>query len=227
MKIAVIPARAGSKRIEGKNIKKFYGKPIISYSIQSAIKSKIFDRIIVSTESEKIARIAKKYGAEIYFKRPKHLIGDYVTTGEVMAHAVDWFDKNICKTTYACLIYPTTPMIESTDIIKAFKKIKKQKVDYVFSAKKFTYPVQRSFYLIKNKSVKMLDEKNYYKRSQDLNSVYHDAGQFYWGKSKSCLLKKKIFTAKSSIHLIDYLNGHDVDTKIDWEILKKLYKLKK
>ena len=227
MKIAVIPARAGSKRIKNKNIKKFYGKPIISYSIQSAINSKIFDRIIVSTESGKIARIAKKYGAEIYFKRPKNLAGDYVTPGEVMAHAVDWFHKNICKTTYACLILPTAPMIESTDIIKSFKKIKKQNVDYIFSAKKFSYPVQRSFYLTKNKSIKMLNKKNYNKRSQDFDSVYHDAGQFYWGKSKSWLLKKKIFLAKSSIHLIDYLNGHDVDNQIDWKILKKLYKLKK
>ena len=118
-------------------------------------------------------------------------------------------------------------MIESTDIIKGFKKIKKQNVDYIFSAKKFSYPVQRSFYLTKNKSVKMLNKKNYNKRSQDFDSVYHDAGQFYWGKSKSWLLKKKIFLAKSSIHLIDYLNGHDVDNQIDWKILKKLYKLKK
>tara|TARA_B100000029_G_scaffold90734_1_gene80581 strand:+ start:42 stop:731 length:690 start_codon:yes stop_codon:yes gene_type:complete len=227
MIIAVIPARAGSKRIKNKNIKKIFGKPIISYPISQALKSKIFDKVIVSTESTKIANISKKYGAEIIFKRPKKLSGDNVLIPPVMEHAVKWVEKNVTKIDYACLIFPTAAMIESKDIVKAYKKIKSKNWNYVFSANKFSYPVQRSFYKKKNNSLKMLYKKNYNKKSQDFKPVYHDAGQFYWGKSKSWLLKKKIFGPKSSIHLINNLNSHDVDDYEDLKTLKKLMKLKK
>ena len=119
MIIAVIPARSGSKRIKNKNIKKIFGKPIISYPISQALKSKIFDKVIVSTESTKIANISKKYGAEIIFKRPKKLSGDNVLIPPVMEHAVKWVEKNVTKIDYACLIFPTAAMIESKDIVKA------------------------------------------------------------------------------------------------------------
>jgi len=226
MILAIIPARAESKRIKNKNIKKFFGKPILSYSISQALKSKIFDKIIVSTDSDKIANISERYGATVMFKRPKKLSGDMVMPISVMAHAIKWIEKNVSKVDYACLIFPTAPMIKSADIVKAYKKIKNENWDYVFSAQKFSFPIQRSFYKKANQSLEMLYKNSYNKRSQDLKEVYRDAGQFYWAKSKTWLSKKKIFANKSTIHLIKNLNGHDVDTKDDWKILEKLYKLK-
>ena len=226
MILAVIPARAGSKRVINKNIKKFFGKPIIGYPIEQAIKSKIFDKIIVTTDSKKIANVSKRFGADIPFIRPKYLSGDKIMPIHVIEHSIKWCEANIAKVNFVCVIYPTTPMINYKDLQKSFKKIKKGIFNYVFSAKKFIYPVQRSFYN-RNGSTKMLFKKNYNKRSQDLEKVYHDAGQFYWGKRKAWLAKKNIFGRKSSIHLINYLDSHDVDTNEDWNILKKLYKLKK
>ena len=226
MILAVIPARAGSKRLVNKNIKKFFGKSIIGYPIEQAIKSKIFDKIIVTTDSKKIANVSKRFGADIPFIRPKYLSSDKIMPIHVIEHSIKWCETNIAKVDFVCVIYPTTPMINYRDLQKSFKKIKKGIFDYVFSAKKFTYPVQRSFYN-RNGSTKMLFKKNYNKRSQDLEKVYHDAGQFYWGKKKAWLAKKNIFGRKSSIHLINYLDSHDVDTNEDWSILKKLYKLKR
>ena len=226
MILAVIPARAGSKRVINKNIKKFFGKPIIGYPIEQAIKSKIFDKIIVTTDSKKIANVSKRFGADIPFIRPKYLSGDKIMPIHVIEHSIKWCEANIAKVDFVCVIYPTTPMINYKDLQKSFKKIKKGIFNYVFSAKKFIYPVQRSFYN-RNGSTKMLFKKNYNKRSQDLEKVYHDAGQFYWGKKKAWLAKKNIFRRKSSIHLINYLDSHDVDTNEDWSILKKLYKLKR
>ena len=139
MILTVIPARAGSKRIKDKNIKKFFGKPIISYSIFQALKSKIFDKVIVSTDHDKIANISERYGTTVMFKRPKKLSGDSVGPHPVMVHAIKWIEKNVSKIDYACLIYPTAPIIESIDIVKAYKKIKNENWDYVFSAQKFFF----------------------------------------------------------------------------------------
>ncbi len=225
MILAIIPARGGSKRVINKNIKKFFGKPIIGYPIEQAIKSKIFHKIIVTTDSKKIANVSKRFGADVPFIRPKYLSGDKIMPIRVIEHSINWCESNIAKVDFVCVIYPTTPMINYKDLRKSFKKIKKGIFNYVFSAKKFYYPVQRSFYS-RNGSTKMLFKKNYNKRSQDLEKVYHDAGQFYWGKKKAWLDKKNIFGNKSSIHLINYLDSHDVDTNEDWNILKKLYKLK-
>lgn len=226
MILAIIPARGGSKRVINKNIKKFFGKPIIGYPIEQAIKSKIFHKIIVTTDSKKIANVSKRFGADIPFIRPKYLSGDKIMPIHAIEHSIKWCESNIAKVDFVCVIYPTTPMINYKDLRKSFKKIKRGIFNYVFSAKKFHYPVQRSFYN-RNGSTKMLFKKNYNKRSQDLEKVYHDAGQFYWGKKKAWLDKKNIFGKKSSIHLINYLDSHDVDTNEDWNILKKLYKLKK
>ena len=225
MILAIIPARGGSKRIRNKNIKKFFGKPIIGYSIEQAKKSKMFNKIIVSTDSKKIAKISKKFGADVPFIRPKYLSGDKIMPIHVIEHSIKWCETNIAKVDLVCVIYPTAPMIDQKDLKSSFKKIKKGTFDYVFSAKQFNYPVQRSFYK-RNGSTKMLFKKNYKRRSQDLEKVYHDAGQFYWGKKKAWLSKKDIFGKKSTVHLINYLNSHDVDTNEDWNILKKLYKLK-
>ena len=223
MNIAIIPARGGSERIKNKNIKIFKGKPIIYYSIKAAINADIFDKIIVSTDSKKIKKIANKFGAETPFTRPRFLSGNFVSTVEVVSHAVKWVEKNYKKPKYVCCIYPTAPLIMSSDLIKSYKRILSKKIDFVFSASKFTYPVQRGFYLNNNDSIKMINKKNYLKRSQDLEETYHDAGQFYWGHYLSWIKKKKIFDKNSSIQLIPRLRVQDIDNIEDWNIAEKLY----
>ena len=227
MIIAVIPARGGSKRIKKKNIKMFLGKPIISYSIKTAIRSNIFDKVIVSTDCKKTMRIAKKYGAEVLFKRPKFLSGDYVGTREVISHAAGWFNKNILKPKLICCLYPTAPLLKISDLKNSFKIINSNKWRYVFAASKFSYPIQRGFYLDKSKKIKMFDAKNYKKRSQDLKEVYHDAGQFYWGSYNSWQSKEPIFTKKSTCYLLPKFRVQDIDNLEDWKMTEKLYKINK
>ncbi len=227
MIIAVIPARGGSKRIKKKNIKLFLGRPIISYSIKAAINSKIFDRVIVSTDCNKTMIVSKKYGAEILFQRPKSLSGDYVGTREVVSHAASWLNKNISKPKFICCLYPTAPLLNVSDLKKSYKIIKSNKWKYVFSASKFSYPIQRAFYLDKLKKVRMFNSKNFNRRSQDLKSAYHDAGQFYWGSYESWQSKTPIFGKESTFHLVPKLRVQDIDDLEDWKIAEKLYKINK
>jgi pseudaminic acid cytidylyltransferase len=226
MILAIIPARLNSKRIPYKNIKSFYGKPIISYAIKTAKNSKIFDKIIVSTESDKIGSIAKKYGAEYLFKRPKNLSTDYVWPSQVVKHAIEWVEKNYKKPKFICCIYATTPLMISKDLIDSYKILKTKKFLNVFSAVKNSYPIQRSIYLDKNGNAKMLNEKNFYKRSQDFAETYHDAGQFYWGTYDSWINKSVVFGKNSSIYLLPSLRAQDIDNIEDWKIAEKLYKIR-
>ena len=226
MILCVIPARSGSKRIKNKNIKKFLGKPIIFYSIKQALKSKLFDKIVVSTNSLKIANIAKKYGAEVLFDRPKKLSGDRIGTQDVVSHAIKWIEKNISKVCDVCCVYPAAPLIESKNIVNSYKIFKKKNWDYIFTASKFYYPIQRAIIQSKNKNIKMLKKNNYNKRSQDLITSYHDVGQFYWGKANSWKSKKTIFNSKTTIFELDMFSSHDIDTLEDWKISEKLFKIK-
>lgn len=225
MILAIIPARINSKRLLKKNIINFYGKPLISYSIAAAKKSKIFDRIIISTESDEIMSVAKKYGAECLFKRPKKLSGDYIGTGEVIKHAINWIEKKIMKPTIICVIYPTAPLLIAEDLIKSYKIFNKGKYGCVFSAVKNSYPIQRSFYLNKKKNITMLDKKNYHIRSQDFVETFHDAGQFYWGTYDYWIKNKIIFNKNSMFYLLPQLRVQDIDNIEDLQIAKKLYKL--
>jgi pseudaminic acid cytidylyltransferase len=226
MILGIIPARSNSKRILNKNIKFFYGKPIISYAIKSAINSKIFDKIVVSTDSEKIGLIAQKYGAEYLFKRPKRLSGDNIWPSQVVDHAINFIEKKFEKPLLICCIYPTTPLLLSSDIINSYKMIKNNKFHYVFSAVKNSYPIQRSFFLDANKNIRMFNKKFFYKRSQDLKESYHDAGQFYWGTYEAWKKKKIIFGLNSSIYLMPQLRSQDIDNIEDWRTVEKLYKIK-
>ncbi len=224
MNIAIIPARAGSKRIKNKNIKLFCGKPIIYYSIIAARKSNIFNHIIVSTDSPKIKKISEKYGADVPFIRPKNLSDDFTSTMDVVKHSIKEISYNT-KNLNICCIYPTAPLIKKDDLIKSYKNFQSNKCKFIFSASKFSYPTQRGFYLSKKNFIKMVNKKNYSKRSQDLKATYHDAGQFYWGSYKSWLNEKLIFTNKSSIYLLPRLRVQDIDNIEDWKIAEKLYKL--
>lgn len=224
MNIAIIPARFGSKRLPKKNIKNFHGKPIISYSIQAAIRTKIFDKILVSTDSSKIKNIAERFGAEVPFLRPAKISDDKSHFNEAIIYTL----KNLKKKKYneirnVCCIYPTSPLINYKDIIKGFKILKNSK-NYVFSACKYISPPQRSFYFENNK-LKQLITNNYIKRSQDLKDVFHDAGQFYWGREDTWIKENVIFNKKSKIVEIDYLNYLDINYLEDFKLAKQLYKV--
>jgi len=227
MIVAIIPARAGSKRIPNKNIKKFKGYPIISWSIKAAIKSKLFDRIIVSTDSKVIAKIAMKHKAEVPFIRPKKISNDHASTVAVIKHNIQWLKSNNLNPKFVCCIYPTAAFLDYKDLILGYKKIKKMKYDYVFSAGKYSSSVMRSFKrLTRQNGLKMLFPKYYNRRTQDINSTYHDAGQFYWGRVDSWLKNKKIFSLKSEIVEIPRERLHDIDTKNDWNYAEKTWSLK-
>ena len=223
MNLAIIPARLRSKRLPLKNIKLFFGKPIITFSIDAAKKTKIFDKIIVSTDSIKIKKIAEKYGAEVPFLRPKNIADDRTHFNDAIIQSINEFKRRNIKITNVCCIYPTSPLINYKDIIKGFKLLKKSS-SYVFSACEYISPPQRSFYFEK-KNLKFLINNNYKKRSQDLSKIYHDAGQFYWGSKQTWLNDKIIFNKKSKIIEIDYLNFIDINYLKDFNIAKKLYKI--
>ena len=223
--IAVIPARGGSKRIKNKNIKNFCGKPIIAYSIQAAKKSKLFSRIIVSTDSNRIAKIAKKYGAEVPFTRPKKLSDDYIGTVEVMAHAVNLIKKSDTNILGACCIYPTAPFIQANDLLAAWKIFKSGKWKSVFTATSYSYPVFRSFQKNINGGLKMLYPNLFNKRSQDLNKVMHDAGQFCWAKPKDWINKKLGFNNRSTVIELPSWRVQDIDTLADWKRAELKYKI--
>lgn len=223
MKIAIIPARGGSKRITLKNIKNFCGKPLISYSIEAAKRSELFDDIIVSTDSKKIASVSRKYGANIHSYRPKNLSDDYVTTGAVMAYEVNLLKNIIDNISVVCCIYATAPFIQKNDLIESSKFFDDNNWDYVFTAAEFNYPIQRGFKKSKTGGVKMVDPKHYNTRSQDLPAVYHDAGQFYWGTPEAWANTKKIFGPNSSIYELPVWRVQDIDTLQDWKRAELLF----
>mgnify|MGYP006088174713 FL=1 len=225
MNIAIIPARLGSKRLPGKNVKLFFKKPILSYSIDAAKKTKLFDKIIVSTDSKKIKKIAENFGAEVPFIRPKKYSDDFSHFNESVIHAIKWFNNKKIILDNVCCIYPTSPLLNYKEIIKGFKLLKKTK-SYVFSGCEFRSPPQRGFFF-QSKKLSLLNKSNYNKRSQNLEKIFHDAGQFYWAKSKTWLKEKKIFNKNSNIIEIDYLDFMDINNIQDFDLAKKLFKLKK
>ena len=225
--IAIILARQNSKRIPGKNYKKFNGKPIISITINKLKESKIFDRIIVSTDSSKIAKIAKRSGAEVPFIRPKSLAGQFSSGVSVMSHSMKYLIEEKYKFKYACCVYAPHPLLHVQDLRKGLKKIASNKFNYVFSATPYLFPFFRSFTFSKKKGVKMLFKENYKKRSQDLMQIMCDAGQFYWADKKTWIKEKVIFSSKSDIITVPKWRYQDIDTLEDWKraeiIAKTIY----
>ncbi len=226
MNIAIIPARSGSKRIKNKNIKKFHGKPIIAWSILEALKAKVFDKVVVSTDSEKIAKIARNYGAVTPYLRSKKLSNDKTNLPVVVEDCIKYFlNKNI-KINYACLIYATSPLIDKKDIIKGSNLIKKNKYDFVISVSKFESSVQRAVFL-KNNIIYPQNKKYILTKSQKLKEMYYDNGQFTFGTTKAWLSKKHTFFCKSSIVEIPSIRSQDIDNIDDWKKAEILFKLNK
>lgn len=224
-RIAVIPARSGSKRIVDKNIKDFYGKPIIAWSIQVAQETNLFSKIIVSTDSKKIADLAIKFGAEVPFIRPKKLSGDHVGTIDVISHAITKMTKKDFQINDVCCIYAASPLIKSDDIKKSYDIFHKEKWLYSFPVTEFEYPIYRSFMINNGKKLKMIYPEHFNTRSQDLKKVYHDAGQFYWGTKETWLSKKIFFDDYSYPYIIPKWRVQDIDTLDDWKRAHHLFKL--
>jgi len=223
MKLAVILARKGSKRIPNKNFKKFLGKQVIEWSLDAAIRSKIFDDIIISTDKDIKSIKNIKITKFIKFKRPQKFSGDNVSTNDAVNHTISWSINNLYRPKYVCCIYACAPLIRSEDIVKAYKIINNSHWDYVFTASKFSYPIERSFKLNNNKSIVMNNPTNYNKRTQLFNNSYHDAGQFYWGQTKSWLSQKPFFQKKSTVFLLPSWRVQDIDDEEDWKIAKNIH----
>lgn len=224
MNIAIIPARGGSKRIPRKNIKIFHGKPIIAYSIDVAKKSNCFDKIIVSTDDQEIADIAMQYGAEVPFFRPKDISDDFTTTVDVIKHALTWCEREKWKVDKVCCIYATAPFLLPEDIKMGLQKVSEDNVEYAFSATTFSFPIQRALSLNKDNSVSMFNPEHADSRSQDLEEAFHDAGQFYWGKSSAFLAGKVIFDIHSKAIVLPRKRVQDIDTVEDWELAESLFR---
>jgi N-acylneuraminate cytidylyltransferase len=217
--LAIIPARGGSKRIPRKNIKPFLGKPIIAYSIELARKSGLFTEIMVSTDDEGIAEVARAHSANIPFYRNKKTSDDHAILNDVLKEVILNYQLLNQKFDHICLILPTAPLIQSAHFMEAFELLCNRPFDSVRPVVRYSYPVQRSFTL-KDDRLEMLFPENYRLRSQDLEPIYHDAGQFYWINKDKLLTDKQ----KGGI-IISELEAHDIDTPDDWSLAELKYKL--
>jgi pseudaminic acid cytidylyltransferase len=225
MKVAIIPARGGSKRIPRKNIKDFCGKPMIAWSIETAINSGCFDRVIVSTDDEEIAKIALSFGAEIPFLRPAALADDHAGTIPVIAHAVEWLNNNGHVVDVACCIYATSPFILSEDLTQGLKSLESADVGYVFSVTSFPFPIQRAIRIRSDLRIEMFQSENLNVRSQDLEETWHDAGQFYWGRAQFWLENKPIFATHSMPIILPRYRVQDIDTLEDWTRAEYMFRI--
>jgi len=214
---AIIIARGGSKRIPRKNIKLFRGKPIIAYSIETALNSGLFDYVMVSTDDDEIAVISKRAGAEVPFTRSEKNSDDLSTTADVISEVLNDLIKNGKQFENACCIYPTAPFITKEILNNAYELLVKNKFDTVFPVCSFSYPIQRALQ-IKDSKISMILPENINKRSQDLQTTYHDAGQFYWLNTSSFLKEKKMFTQNSGSIILNELQVQDIDNDTDWKI---------
>ena len=223
--VAIIPARGGSKRIPRKNIKDFFGKPLIAYSIQNAIDADIFDKIIVSTDDEEVATVAKKYGALVPFIRPKHLSDDYTTVQSVVRHAVEWMKSAGAEYDFCCTIYATAPLLQVKYLEKALVALKKSDAVNAFSAAAMPFPVKRTFKITDGGRCEMFWPENYNTRSQDLEEAYQDAGQFYWTNLHKKVYNKIMFSDISIPIVLPRFLVQDIDTLEDWKNAELLYEI--
>lgn len=222
--IAVIPARGGSKRIPRKNIKIFHGQPLISYSIEAAIRSKCFDKIIVSTDDEEIAEVALRYGAEVPFLRSKELSNDFAGTTPVIQDAILKLDDADIE--YVCCVYATAPMLSAQDIRTGLNTLKeKEDCNYAFSITTYDFPIQRSLLLNQENRVAMHKPDLFSTRSQDLEECWHDAGQFYWGTKQAWQQGLPIFDSNSLGIKLPRHRVQDIDTLEDWDMAEMLYQI--
>jgi len=227
MNLAIIPARGGSQRIPRKNIREFAGSPMIHWSISVALMSGLFDKVVVSTDDEEIAQVAKNSGALVPFMRPAQLADDYTPTRQVVNHAIETCEAKWGRFDRVCCVYATAPLLESSDLVAAYELLQNTEYNFVFSAVQFEFPIQRAFKLNHQSEPEMVQPENRFKRSQDLEPMYHDAAQFYWGRRDAFISGEYMFAKKSKAYVLPANQVRDLDTEEDWEIALALWQSKK
>lgn len=224
--ICIIPARGGSKRIPRKNIKDFLGKPIIAYSIEAALKSNLFDEVMVSTDDTEIAEIAQKYGAKVPFMRSKENSNDFATTMSVLQEVMESYKMRGQLFENVCCIYPCAPLLTVENLLEAFDKLTKNNKKTVFPIIEFSFPIQRALKL--EDSNLSFDQPEFaLSRSQDLPKRYHDAGQFYFFRVKTLMEEQKIIGDSVGAIVISEMDAQDIDNETDWKLAEIKYQLRK
>jgi len=222
--IAIIPARGGSKRIPRKNVRPFCGKPMIAWPIEAVFAAGVFDAVVVSTDDEEIAAVAKSLGAEVPFVRPAELCDDHAATMPVIAHAIRWWEEHRDALEYCCCVYATAPFLQPDYLRKGLGILReKPEAEFAFSVTSYAFPVFRALQITDSGRVKMFWPENELKRSQDLPEAWHDAGQFYWGRKNAFLEKKGVFTAKSYPVILPRHLVQDIDTHEDWDRAERMF----
>lgn len=225
MKMAVIPARGGSKRIPRKNLKAFAGKPIIGYSIEAALASRLFDHVVVSTDDEEIAETARSFGAEVPFLRPAELCDDHTPTVPVVRHAIQWAEEHWDRPAYVCLIYATAPFVTAERIREGHDVITGNPgTEFAFSATTFPYQIFRALKLREDGTAALFWPENELTRSQDLPEAYHDAGQYCWGTRDAFMTYPWYASPKSRIVILPRVEVQDIDTPEDWASAESLFR---
>ncbi len=222
--LAIIPARGGSKRIPRKNIKNFLGKPIIAYSIEAALKSELFSEVMVSTDDSEIATIALQYGAKVPFMRSPENANDFATTVDVLIEVLEKYEQINRHFAYACCIYPTAPFVSGESLQKAFQMLIEKDLDSVFPIQKFSFPPQRGV-VVEQEKIKWKNPENAQVRSQDLEPMYHDAGQFYFFRTLSLINNRQILGDNTGGLIISEMDAHDIDNEEDWKIAEFKFSL--
>lgn len=222
--IAIITARGGSKRIPRKNIRPFLGKPIMAYGIEAALKSGLFDEVMVSTDDAEIAKIALEYGASVPFMRTEATSNDYATTVEVLLEVLQQYQVQGKAFDYACCIYPTAPFVTPELLQQAFAKLKAEELDCVFPVLPFSFPIQRALRLDAQQRISMFYPEHLTTRSQDLEKAYHDSGQFYFFKPEVLFDQGKLITEQTGAILLKEWQAHDIDNEEDWKVAEIKFK---
>jgi pseudaminic acid cytidylyltransferase len=224
VKIAVIPARGGSKRIPRKNIRMFCGKPIIAYSISAAQQTGLFDQVVVSTDDEEIAAVAREFGAATPFVRPKEIADDFTGTNAVVKHAVAWFYSQSNDITHACCLYATAPLVQARFITEGYEALSRSDAAFAFSVTSYAFPIQRAVRITPEGRVDAIYPEHRMTRSQDLEHAYHDAGQFYWGTARAFLEDMPLFAPHSIGVILPRHLVQDIDTLEDWDRAELMYR---
>lgn len=223
MNVAIIPARGGSKRIPHKNIKEFCGKPMIAWSIEAALSSGCFRRVVISTDDAEIAEVSRQFGAEVPFMRPARLSDDYTGTMAVIRHAVEWLGEHGHAPENVCCLYATAPFVRTSDLQSGLAILRTKACNFAFSVTSYPFPVQRAIRINREGRVEMFHPEQFNTRSQDLEEAFHDAGQFYWGKADAWLAEKVIFGPDSVPVFLPRHRVQDIDTLEDWQRAELMY----
>ncbi len=223
MRVAVIPARGGSKRIPRKNIRPFAGKPIIAWPIKAALSSGLFDQVVVSTDDAEIAEVARGAGASVPFMRPRNLSDDYADTKSVVCHAISELKLETEPEVQVCCIYPTSGFADARLLNEGLEKLIRNNCKFVLSITSVDPSVYRSFTKAADDRITMLFPDNYAKRTQDLPGLYCDAAQFYWATVAAWQSDLNIFGADSIGVFLDPSRVQDIDNEPQWLVAERIF----